>query len=103
MNLQKEGYTTDFICDIKSSVHSALTYYYANIGNKTPNNMHHLVLSQVEPAVIMATLRYTLGNQAMAARILGMSRGWFLMRCQQYDIHLSRTFHYGYHNNNEEH
>ncbi|MFX9027561.1 helix-turn-helix domain-containing protein, partial [Acinetobacter baumannii] len=47
---------------------------------------YDIVLSQVEPPLLRATLRYCDGNQSRAAELLGLNRATLRKKLTQYRI-----------------
>lgn len=51
-----------------------------------PKDLYELVMGEVEPALIAATMKYVSGNQSRAAKILGINRGTFRKKLSHYGM-----------------
>jgi Fis family transcriptional regulator len=67
-------------------VRRAIKYYLRNLGGHEVNDLHEIVLGEVERPLIETVLDYTQGNQTHAARLLGMSRSTLRKMIAQYGI-----------------
>ena len=80
---------------LEACVYAAVKHYYQQLGDTRPQQIYRMVMAQVEPPLIKATLEFTQGNQSEAATLLGISRGGLRLKCQQHHINLgeySRQF-----------
>jgi len=59
---------------LRECVRSALKYYLKSLDGHEVNDLHEMVMGEVELPLIETILDYTQGNQTQTARILGMSR-----------------------------
>ena len=50
------------------------------------SDVYNLVLSEVEPPLLEAVLRYTRNNQTKASTVLGMNRGTLRKKLKQYEL-----------------
>ena len=71
---------------LKECVRSALRYYFKNLDGHEVNDLHEMVLGEVELPLIETLLDYTQGNQTHAARILGVSRSTLRKKMARYGI-----------------
>ena len=71
---------------LRKSVHSAVRRYFKDIGNTQPEDLHALLLSEVEPPLIEEVLARTGGNQSSAAKILGITRNTLRSKLKRYKI-----------------
>jgi Fis family transcriptional regulator len=60
---------------IRRSVTSAIELYLHDMNGHDVNDLYHVVLSEVEPAILDVVMNYVEGNQSEAADVLGISRG----------------------------
>ena len=60
--------------------------YLDDMGNTPPDNLHALMLSEVERALIDTVLARTEGNQSRTADILGITRATLRTRLQRYGL-----------------
>jgi Fis family transcriptional regulator len=77
------------IADTKPLSHSVaecLDDYFRALNGHAPRNLYDLVLDQVEPPLLRATLKYCDGNQSKAADILGLNRATLRKKLKQYKI-----------------
>lgn len=66
---------TDQTEPLSECVRSALRFYLKNLDGYEVNDLHQMVVGEVERPLLETVLEYTQGNQTHAARLLGMSRG----------------------------
>jgi len=69
---------------LRDSIETALNNYFANLDGQVVSGVYDLVLSEVEPALLEATMRYTRNNQTKASNILGINRGTLRKRLKHY-------------------
>ena len=69
---------------LRDSIETALNNYFANLDGQAVSGVYDLVLSEVEPALLEATMRYTRNNQTKASSILGINRGTLRKRLKNY-------------------
>ena len=50
------------------------------------NDLYHVVLSEVEPAILKVVMKHVEGNQTEAAEVLGVSRGTLRKKLKLYGI-----------------
>jgi Fis family transcriptional regulator len=50
------------------------------------NDLYHVVLSEVEPAILNVVMDYVDGNQSHAAEVLGISRSTLRKKLRQYGL-----------------
>jgi len=71
---------------IRRSVRSALELYLDDLNGHKVDDLYHVVLSEVEPAILDVVMGYVEGNQSQAAEMLGISRGTLRKKLRQYDL-----------------
>ena len=59
---------------IRRSVQSALELYLGDLEGTKVNDLYHVVLDEVEPAILDVVMNHVEGNQSQAAELLGISR-----------------------------
>jgi Fis family transcriptional regulator len=59
---------------LSECVRNALHFYLRNLDGYEVNDLHQMVVGEVERPLLETVLEYTQGNQTHAARLLGMSR-----------------------------
>jgi Fis family transcriptional regulator len=59
---------------LSHSVSESLDDYFRSLNGHSPAELYDMVLAQVEPPLLRATLRYCDNNQSRAAEILGLNR-----------------------------
>lgn len=67
-------------------VRNAMRFYLRNLDGYEVNDLHQMVIEEVERPLIETVLDYTRGNQTQAARLLGMSRGTLRKKMAQYGV-----------------
>lgn len=80
---------------LRDSVQFTVQNYLATVGGKHINNLHELVVNEVERALIERVLDYTDGNESRTAKILGISRGTLRQRRKQFG-HYDKKYHNDY-------
>jgi Fis family transcriptional regulator len=71
---------------IRRSVTSALELYLEDMNGHEVNDLYHVVLSEVEPAILDVVMNHVEGNQSEAAEILGISRGTLRKKLKLYGL-----------------
>jgi Fis family transcriptional regulator len=71
---------------IRRSVTSALELYLGDLNGHEVNDLYHVVLNEVEPAILNVVMQYVDGNQSQAATMLGISRGTLRKKLKQYKL-----------------
>lgn len=78
----------------KTSTTKPLNHYVANsldsffkaLNGHAPKDLYGMILEQVEPPLLKATLKYCEGNQSRAASILGLNRATLRKKIRQHKI-----------------
>ena len=71
---------------IRRSVTSAIELYLNDMDGYEVNDLYHVVLSEVEPAILDVVMNYVEGNQTEAAEMLGVSRGTLRKKLKLYGL-----------------
>lgn len=71
---------------LNASVRAALEAYFDRMGNHEPRDLYELVLAEVEQPMIQTVMERCRGNQTLAARVLGLSRGTLRKKLARYGI-----------------
>ena len=71
---------------IRRSVTSAIELYLGDMNGHDVNDLYHVVLSEVEPAILDVVMKHVEGNQTEAAEILGVSRGTMRKKLKLYGL-----------------
>lgn len=71
---------------LRDHVEQAMNNYFSQLGDQPVTNVYEMVVSEIEPPLLEAVMRYTKGNQSKAAIILGISRGTLRKKLKQYGI-----------------
>ena len=71
---------------LRECVRTAMTYYLRNLDGHEVNDLHEMVLGEVERPLIETVLDHTRGNQTQASRLLGMSRSTLRKKMVRYGI-----------------
>ena len=71
---------------IRRSVTSAIDLYLQDMNGHEVNDLYHVVLSEVEPAILDVVMNYVEGNQTEAAETLGISRGTLRKKLKTYGL-----------------
>ena len=71
---------------IRRSVTSAIELYLNDMDGYEVNDLYHVVLSEVEPAILDVVMKHVDGNQTEAAEMLGVSRGTLRKKLKLYGL-----------------
>ncbi len=71
---------------IRRSVTSAIELYLNDMNGHEVNDLYHVVLSEVEPAILNVVMQRAEGNQTEAAEMLGISRGTLRKKLKLYGL-----------------
>jgi len=71
---------------IRRGVQSALELYLRDMSGHDVNDLYHVVLSEVEPAILNVVMHHVEGNQTQAAEMLGINRGTLRKKLKQYQL-----------------
>lgn len=71
---------------LSECVRTAMRQYLRGLDGHEVNNLHSLVIEEVERPLFETVLEHTRGNQTLAARLLGISRSTLRKRLADYDI-----------------
>ena len=71
---------------IRRSVQSAIELYLDDLNGHMVNDLYHVVLNEVEPALLDVVMNHVEGNQTQAAELLGINRGTLRKKLRQYNL-----------------
>lgn len=71
---------------LSECVRASVADYLRHMDGHDVHDLHRLFMDEVERPLLETILRYTHGNQTLAARLLGMSRSTLRKRMAAYDI-----------------
>jgi len=71
---------------IRRSVQSAIELYLGDLNGHKVNDLYHVVLNEVEPALLHVVMHHVEGNQTQAAELLGINRGTLRKKLKQYGL-----------------
>ncbi len=71
---------------LSEQVKKAMNKYFKALGDVAPANVYEMVMSEVEPELLMSVMRFTKNNQSKAAAILGLNRATLRKKLHQYQI-----------------
>ena len=71
---------------LRDAVRDALTHYFDQLDGTAPNDLHQLVMQQVEQPLFEVVMQHTGGNQSKAAMLLGISRSTLRKKLAMYEI-----------------
>jgi Fis family transcriptional regulator len=71
---------------IRRSVTSAIELYLDDMSGHDVTDLYHVVLSEVEPALLDVVMNHVEGNQTEAAEMLGVSRGTLRKKLKLYGL-----------------
>jgi len=71
---------------IRRSVTSAIELYLQDMDGHEVKDLYHVMLSEVEPAILDVVMNFVEGNQTEAAEMLGISRGTLRKKLKLYGL-----------------
>ena len=71
---------------LREAVRDALAHYFEQLDGTAPNDLHQLVMQQVEQPLFEVAMQHTGGNQSKAAALLGISRSTLRKKLALYEI-----------------
>ena len=71
---------------LSHAVSDSLRDYFRSLNGNPPDDLYNVILAQVEPPLLKATLHYCRGNQSKAAELLGLNRATLRKKLGQYKI-----------------
>jgi Fis family transcriptional regulator len=71
---------------IRRSVQSALELYLGDLNGYEVTDLYHVVLSEIEPAILDVVMNHVEGNQTHAAEMLGINRGTLRKKLKLYGL-----------------
>lgn len=71
---------------LSHAVSESLDDYFRSLNGHAPTELYETILSQVEPPLLRATLRYCNHNQSRAAEMLGMNRATLRKKLRHHRI-----------------
>lgn len=71
---------------LREAINQAINAYYEQLEGEPASNVYDMVISQIEPPLLEATLVHTGNNQSKAAEVLGLNRGTLRKKLKQYDL-----------------
>lgn len=67
-------------------VERAAERYFEALGDAETYNLYDIFLAEFEKPLLIATLKYTRGNQSKTAQILGLNRGTLRTKLKTYGL-----------------
>ena len=71
---------------IRRSVTSALELYLGDMNGHDVRDLYHVVMDEVEPAILDVVMQHVESNQSHAAEMLGISRSTLRKKLRQYGL-----------------
>ena len=71
---------------IRRGVTSALELYLDDLNGHDVNDLYHVVMNEVEPAILDVVMQHVESNKSHEAEILGISRGTLRKKLKQYGL-----------------
>lgn len=76
---------------LRECVRRTLSSYLKDLDGHETHNLYQMVMDEVEPPLIEASIHHTQGNQTRAARLLGISRSTLRKKMAHYGIRREDT------------
>ena len=71
---------------LSEQVRKAMKKYFATLGDAAPANIYEMVMTEVEPELLKAVMKYANYNQSKAANVLGLNRATLRKKLHKYNI-----------------
>ena len=71
---------------LKEEVRKAMGRYYKQLGSNMPIDVYKLVLDEIEPPLLIATMKFVNQNQSKASQILGINRATLRTKLKKYGL-----------------
>ncbi|WP_100550892.1 helix-turn-helix domain-containing protein [Caedibacter taeniospiralis] len=73
---------------LREVVRKRVQHYYRMVAQEglSPESVYELLMEETECPLLEATMAFTGGNQSRSARILGLNRGTFRKKLEQYNM-----------------
>ena len=71
---------------LSGQVRKAMKKYFATLGDAAPANIYEMVMTEVEPELLKAVMKYANYNQSKAANVLGLNRATLRKKLHRYNI-----------------
>jgi len=71
---------------LSEQVRKAMKKFFATLGDAVPANIYEMVITEVEPELLKAVMKYTNFNQSKAANVLGLNRATLRKKLHRYNI-----------------
>ena len=71
---------------LSEQVKKAMKNYFATLGDTNPANVYEMVMTEVEPELLKAVMKYSNNNQSKAANVLGINRATLRKKLHRYNI-----------------
>lgn len=71
---------------LRESVKHAIERYFSHLDGQHVTDLYDMVICEVEEPLFSTVMRITGGNQSLAARLLGVSRGTLRKKLEQFDL-----------------
>ena len=71
---------------LSEQVRKAMKKYFATLGDAAPANIYEMVMTEVEPELLKAVMKYANYNQSKAANVLGLNRATLRKKLRRYNI-----------------
>ena len=71
---------------LRACVAHSLDNYFSELGDTDSQNLHAMVIAEVEKPLLAAVMKRAEGNQLRAARILGINRNTLRIKLSLYGL-----------------
>lgn len=71
---------------LQLAVRQSVERYIQSLNGREPENLHQIVLDEIEAPLFEAALRFTGGNQVRTARVLGIARGTLRKKLKRFGL-----------------
>jgi Fis family transcriptional regulator len=78
--------STEHGTPLRDSVKASIERYFTHLDGQEVTNLYEIVVAEVEEPLLQTVMRITGGNQSLAARLLGLSRGTLRKKLEQFGL-----------------
>lgn len=71
---------------LRDNVTEAMQRYFDDLDGQDTRDVYNIVMSEVEPPLLEAAMKYTRQNQSKTAELLGLNRGTLRKKLKQYNL-----------------
>ena len=86
VSIDTQDAASDQSTPLRESVKHSIERYFAHLDGQQITDLYDMVICEVEEPLLQTVMRITGGNQSLAARLLGISRGTLRKKLEQFGL-----------------